>query len=819
MKEMRRLLALVLCIVMLVGIVPAGVFATETDVPAEEPAITDLGEKGSAEPTESAPMPGATPVLVEESEDAPVLAADGETPIDAAVIFSDLHTRSNDGISDYTGDVSKHRYTEAGALLTGIMGGIKQLGLPVSTVSSAGDAFAVDNDGDYSGGKGKFIGYTSVLNGYIRSALEDNDLPIYYVWTDHDRYAKAEDNTIDLPKDSRFVYGAGEDDIYGNADDDNYYIFLLSILDTSTNERYGIQPRSATEVEASIESFLDVAEDLDTTKPLFIVAHQPLLDKRNDNGYAYKWWTAIDSIAKGMDVAYFYGHNHNYDDSSYYYYGVGDTMAVCTNSSGASTNVTMSFAHINAGYMNPTTGTDKPSTRTGVAVGALIYEDRIEYKTYRATGVDTQTLKLAKSQDRAFIIKTVECEIGNGDTVTATSQALTAVTAEWNYVDLSETLDVETAAAYDVAVEGYIQGDIQVEMEVGYVSAQNLKLYFVGEGGALTEIAPTSVVATETGVKVAFTATSPAFTVAVGNPPVAVPEDAVLESLTVVAPEKTNYFDSDEEEVEGVGTVISLNITGMVVTANYVNGAETYSETLEWDRWGQVEGGYSLSFEGLAPGDYGEKTVTVSYGGKTATFTVWVCPTSVVVEGEENITASFDAPGVMAMTATKVTDEETYEAVALLLELLVDGELTILDFQPTYANGDTALDGKARVTMPIPEGLTKPVVYFVSDDGSTYEKMPTTVNTADNTLTFETTHFSKYVVGDEGSVPSIEVEPETVPVNKSEQINKPVYLLVTGNPTGNVLIANSNSGSGYLLKNNNGQVDDINVVIQSRNLY
>jgi hypothetical protein len=129
-------------------------------------------------------------------------ASETKTPIDAAVIFTDLHT-------------NKSNYKES--QLKGIMSALKNSGLPISSVTSGGDAFSVNED------SGKYTGYTSTLNGYIREALGDADMPINYVWSDHDRYAVEEDGKTLLDKTSRLVYGAGNDGVYGTADDDNYY--------------------------------------------------------------------------------------------------------------------------------------------------------------------------------------------------------------------------------------------------------------------------------------------------------------------------------------------------------------------------------------------------------------------------------------------------------------------------------------------------------------------------------------------------------------------------------------------------------------------
>jgi len=324
-------------------------------------------------------------------------ATSSNAPIDAAIIFTDLHTNKSD-------------YKQS--TVTGIFGAIRNAGLPVSTVTSGGDAFSVNNDSDWS--NGKYTGYTATINGYIRNALGNANIPINYVWSDHDRYAVLEDGKTLLDKSSRLVYGAGNDGVYGTSDDGNYYIYLLSMGDLSTNDRYsaGFSSNRAANgftatVDQAIANFQADAAKLKKDRPLLIVSHQPLLDNRNDNGHAYKWCTAINAVAENMDVAFFFGHNHKYDTASDYYYAKGSTMSVCSDSSGNAKSVKLNFAHICGGYMEPTsTGSYSSSgTRRNVIMAVLIYEDSLQYTTYTSSGVYTgnYALNVTVPRDHAIV--------------------------------------------------------------------------------------------------------------------------------------------------------------------------------------------------------------------------------------------------------------------------------------------------------------------------------------------------------------------------------------------------------------------------------
>ena len=94
MKEMRRVLALVLCMVMLIGIVPAAAFAQESEAPAEESGYTDLGTKTAAEGNEQQdPLPEVIQQLVSMPESA--LAVDAKADVDYLFIATDRHTNTS----------------------------------------------------------------------------------------------------------------------------------------------------------------------------------------------------------------------------------------------------------------------------------------------------------------------------------------------------------------------------------------------------------------------------------------------------------------------------------------------------------------------------------------------------------------------------------------------------------------------------------------------------------------------------------------------------------------------------------------------------
>ena len=367
------------------------------------------------------------------------MPASASTVVDGAIIFSDLHT-------------SKSNYKESN--LKNVITAMKKSGVNFTSVTSAGDAFSVNEDSSSS--NGPYTGYTSTLTNAIHSVLPSVD--VNYVWSDHDRYAVQEDGTTLLDKTSRLVYGAGNDGIYGTADDDNYYVYALSMGDLCSYDRYKAgfnytakdNKRASkgftSTPDAAIASFQSAAAGLKKDRPLFIVSHQPLFDNRNDNAFAEAWFDAINTVAEGMDVAFFYGHNHKYDTGSDYYYAKGSSMPVATADGWSykyetgvgykpsinltSRNKTLNFTHMCAGYLEPTsTGSYSSTTRKGTALAITIYEDSINYTTYNDKGIYTGSyaVNVTVKRDHAAPAHTHTFETATVDATCTEAGSITSV--------------------------------------------------------------------------------------------------------------------------------------------------------------------------------------------------------------------------------------------------------------------------------------------------------------------------------------------------------------------------------------------------------
>lgn len=447
MKKFKRLLALVMAVTMLAGMVPANVMPVEAM---------------SWRPTRREQTQESVQTLALENES----RASSEEPLDAAIIFTDLHTSKND---------YKDEKNEA---IQNIFGVLKSTGLPFSSVTSGGDAFSVNEDD--SRNNGPYDGNIKTISDAIRNTLGNTEIPVNYVWSDHDRYAYYDETkTQPLEKTSRLVYGAGADKEYGTADDDNYYVYALSMGDLCSFDRYNAGFGSdragfSKDVATAIANFEADALKLKKDRPLFIVSHQPLFDRRNDNAFAEQWFDAINKVAENMDVAFFFGHNHKYDQSGDYYYAKGSMMPVATadkwnndyeieEDSSPSVDLSseskeLKFTHMCAGYMDPhSTGSYSSSTtRENTAVAIAIYKDSIHFKTYGAGSYYKSNYVLDEIVKRDHAI--VEPEVVPADkTALETAIAKAEMLVAEDYVDFTAVAEALAAAKTVAADESATQ--------------------------------------------------------------------------------------------------------------------------------------------------------------------------------------------------------------------------------------------------------------------------------------------------------------------------------------------------------------------------
>lgn len=217
------------------------------------------------------------------------------------------------------------------------------------------------------------------------------------------------------------------------------------------------------------------------------------------------------------------------------------------------------------------------------------------------------------------------------------------------------------------------------------------------------------------------------------------PKEDVKEEITV-EDGTANVPDSSVEITEGEDVVIDVTDTEEDVSS-VVIGAETVDKIADAETAVEIKlPDATVSFDKTAIGSIGEQA------GETAV--------TIVAKEVEDTTLT---------TEQKAALEEKEVHTILNLEAFA-GETKITEFG----------GGKVTVSVPfeLPEGKTGTDYYvaYVAEDGN-ITAMPTTY--ADGVLTFETTHFSSYVVLENKTT-----APEAAPSNPQTGDNSPLFLLV-----------------------------------------
>ena len=380
--------------------------------------------------------------------------------------------------------------------------------------------------------------------------------------------------------------------------------------------------------------------------------------------------------------------------------------------------------------------------------------------------------------------------------VQATALGLTGITATYVYEDYMDVLaDTFTEAymAYNVALEGHTDGN-EVTYYFEYdttIPLENLGLYYIDENNQLTAI-PFKIVTEENIQYIEFTTT---YVGVFAYGTVVVPDGYELSHITVDYEGAAKYLVGD-----------TFDMVHVLVTAVYTKeGCDDFTCQLSIKGYG-VEDGYEYTAPSMTAA--GTKTITVTYGGKSASFDIEVY-NNIFPDADTGVSVEVTVPGATEIKVETVssTNGTVTGAVGHLLSNYVayDIELT------GYNDGE-----KVTVTLPVPEGVENPVVYYVSDDGKTVQNMGAAKND-DGTVSFETDHFSKYVVGESTDIVVPDPTTATVTGSVTTTEEKEVYVLVSSiSGAGDYLIVNTNSATtsaNLLTASSNGVTNTSGVTI------
>lgn len=257
-----------------------------------------------------------------------------------------------------------------------------------------------------------------------------------------------------------------------------------------------------------------------------------------------------------------------------------------------------------------------------------------------------------------------------------------------------------------------------------------------------------------------------------------------------------------------------INMSGIKVIAVFEKDGDVFRRVLHQVDSVQADG-YMVTADTSVPG---ETTVYVTYGTAISKFQIQVHQEH-FTDPDTGITVEVSEFGTEEMTVT-VLDNSVFAESSLpdYLENFVAYDIDLTG----YTQGDYA-----TVTLPIPEGVEHPAVFYVSDDGMDVVMLPSTDN-GDGTVSFVTNHFSTYAVGSEGAsgetisdtttIPGTTLDRVTVTVPEAkDEIWKKVDNVTSGR---DYLIVNTGSvGSGNAIAKNNTNGISVNVLSNDSGLY
>ena len=398
MKEMKRILSFVLCVVMLIGLVPVGVLAEETN-PAENAPMgapaegTDYAADASNdEPAAETESDAAAPTDDSGDQSAQTETTPDETTPDET---APEETTANDGIMMIDEGIDAQAEDNTIYVLAGgdfqeagdhanSAANVKNILAQVSQKYATMDGFLFIGDYDcetHDSATETANGITALMGAVQGSYSNLNDANSVLVQGNHDYMDSRIDATGGHDFNGYAAYVLNEDDYPNGGGSQSGVQTLARNLETWLNNKIG--------------------EGYDA--PIFIVSHLPLAFTprtvtQGDAKYAkYIFDVLNDAGDNGLNIIFLHGHDHAYGPDNYMggeaiYLPVGHKICIAeAGSTSAWTEETLNFTYMNAGYTGyysdpytyvTTAGTDK-LTMTVFA----ITDNQVKVERYSANGL------------------------------------------------------------------------------------------------------------------------------------------------------------------------------------------------------------------------------------------------------------------------------------------------------------------------------------------------------------------------------------------------------------------------------------------------
>jgi len=878
-KITKRILALVLCLVMLVGVMPVGTLAEDTveettlvtepeDTTAPSSEATDPSEPEgttapssepegttapSSEPTNPSEPEGTTAPSSEPtgSTESAVVAVTGitldVTALDVCVGAEPVTLTATVTPEDATDKTVTWKSSDEEVATVDENGTV--------TFRMIGDAVITATAGEFSAScavsvildEGWITGYAngdvidaaifcsdvhgnpstvkSVFNGIKNADPSFNPSTASFVGDTQTTASSVTSAAQSVYSGLQCIYA------FGNHDDEGDYGIAdftgLSYGSSATNYYiYTISENDMSTSSPDTSGFTSTVSGLDKTKPLFIISHMPLHSRRGDNNGAAAWYTAISAAAESMDIFFFWAHNHTSEgsaDTAAYYVAKGGSETITVE--GGST-VTPNFTYANAGYIDPPNTPD----RNNVATAVRIYDDSVNLTVYNASGELSGTYAVNETVTREFASGSSSGG-DSGETTDPTDpdeggeSGGTTTTTGTVYV-LTDT--VTTGKNYLIVDSSTVDGtgNILINSSGSFgnttatIKSGDLTISGTTSTETYIELSDSTAVWTA-GTSSSSTDVTCFSNAAYNSTTYYLYHDSGALSLNTSTSKNNWTVESNQIHYTGGGTTYYLNYSdGWNVDSSATSAnVYIYEETTI-----DVETAVTLSSIAVTTVP---NATTYNVGDTFSTEGMVVTATysngsAAAVTGYTVSEVDMTTAGTKTVTVTytdgEVTKETTFEIV---VNEVISEDATVTAIEVTGGKTEYTLDEAFSY-----EGLTVTATY--DDNGTTKTKVlseeeytvtePDMNTEGEKTVTVSYT-YNDVTVYDEYTITVTEAESNDVTLGGTTTTpkTKTVYVLTSSISSGTAyLIANTNSaGSGYVVANNSGEVDATSVTVKT----
>lgn len=392
MKEMKRILAIFLCLVMLVGVMPVSAFATEDlggfFIPGGDKAASEDGSLGGfvipggkveAEET-TAPAEEETTAPAEEETTAPSTEPATEPTVATEEVEEEEAEQLDAGETVYvmTGsDFQASSDSASAANVTNILGTIDNVYTTMNGFLFTGDLSQSMSTSASTSGK-------TALRNAVR-AVYGSGMHEVYIQGNHDP-----DDTV-----GDVCNSTGNNDPSSGA----YGVYVINEKDypwgyyENNDTTY---KNTVTATATALDTYLDAKVAENYSKPVFVLCHIPLhytsrTNSQGDAKFAQILFDVLNEAGEnGLNIIFLFGHNHSSGYDAYLgnaavYLKKGDTITIADEGSKTSYhNETLAFTYMNSGYVGYVGG----SADTTLTMSVFeITDSEVAVKRYDANGM------------------------------------------------------------------------------------------------------------------------------------------------------------------------------------------------------------------------------------------------------------------------------------------------------------------------------------------------------------------------------------------------------------------------------------------------